>query len=434
MKDCKDASLSSKLDEIWKKSYDEGRFHLLDGILYHRTKHTCFMALTDRTLIDSILHEFHDSFAAGHLSEDRTLERLKSCSWWPNWKKDVSDYFQTCDRCQKANRAARQKLGMMIQIQEPKSPLEIAHMDWVTDLPPGGDRSYNACLVLFDRYRKNTMFLPCHKDDTAMDTAIMIWNKVNSHTDLFQNIISDRDPKFTSALWTNLHNLFGTKLSFSTAYQPQTYGLAERMIQTLEDMIRRFCSYGLEFKDSDGLTHYWCTLIPALELAYKTSIHSSTGKTPEMLEKGWNPRLPYDTLKKDLVDIHPTASCFKLVLDKARHQANKCMQYSFKYAKEQWDKSHKPPDFKIGDLVLVSTLNFRNIKVPNKLKDSFAGPFMIKALHGLNSVQLELTGELMNKHPAFPVSLIKRYSSSHKELFPLRDKPPFRRRRRKENL
>ncbi|MBW0559018.1 hypothetical protein O181_098733 [Austropuccinia psidii MF-1] len=122
--------------------------------------------------------------------------------------------------------------------------------------------------------------------------------------------MSDRDPKFTSALWTNLHNLFGTKLSFSKAYHPQTDGLAEGMIQTLKDMIKRFCAYGLEFKDSDGFTHDWCTLIQALELAYKKSVHSSTGKTPAMLEKGWNPRLPYDTLKKDLVDIHPTSSSF----------------------------------------------------------------------------------------------------------------------------
>ncbi|MBW0534879.1 hypothetical protein O181_074594 [Austropuccinia psidii MF-1] len=98
-----------------------------------------------------------------------------------------------------------------------------------------------------------------------------------------------------------------------------------------------------------------------------------------MPEKGWNPRLPYDTLKKDLVDIHPTASSFKLILEKARHHANRCIQDSFKYAKERWDKIHKTPELKIGDLVLVSTLNFNNIKGPNKLKDSFAGPFMIKA-------------------------------------------------------
>ncbi|MBW0529164.1 hypothetical protein O181_068879 [Austropuccinia psidii MF-1] len=56
MKDCKDPSLSSQLDETWKKAYYEGRFHLLDGILYHRAKHTCVMALTDRNLINTILN------------------------------------------------------------------------------------------------------------------------------------------------------------------------------------------------------------------------------------------------------------------------------------------------------------------------------------------------------------------------------------------
>ncbi|MBW0590436.1 hypothetical protein O181_130151 [Austropuccinia psidii MF-1] len=94
------------------------------------------------------------------------------------------------------------------------------------------------------------------------------------------------------------------------------------------------------------------------------------------------------------------------MLDKARHHANIFMQHSFKYAKERWDKIHKPPDFKIRDLVLVSTLDFNNIKGPKKLKDSFSGPFMIKSLHGPNAVQLELTGELMNKHPTLPLGPI----------------------------
>ncbi|MBW0523811.1 hypothetical protein O181_063526 [Austropuccinia psidii MF-1] len=307
----------------------------------------------------------------------------------------------------------------MIQIQEPKYPWEIAHIDWVTALPPGGDRSYNACLVLVDSYSKTPKFLPCHKDVTS----IMIWNKFISHIGLFQNIISDRVPQFTSKLWKSQRNLFGTNLSFSTAYHPQTYGLAERMIQNLEDMIRRFCAYGLEFKDSAGFTHYLCTLIPALELAFKASIHSSTGKTPEILEKGSNPRPPYNTLKKELVDIHPTERSFEIILGKSGHHANRFMQDSFKYAKGRWDKSNEPPNFKVGDLVLESTLNSNNIKGPKKFKDAFAGPLMIKALHGPNAVQLELTGELMSKHPAFPVSLIRLYCSSDKELFPLRNKP-----------
>ncbi|MBW0536661.1 hypothetical protein O181_076376 [Austropuccinia psidii MF-1] len=118
-------------------------------------------------------------------------------------------------------------------------------------------------------------------------------------------------------------------------------------------MIRRFCADGLELRDSDGSTHYWCTLIPALELAYKTSIHASTGKTPAMLERGWNPKLPVDTLKKDLVYINPTASSFKLLLDRVRNHENQSMNYAFEYAKQKWDKSHKTPGFKVGDLILV---------------------------------------------------------------------------------
>ncbi|MBW0462910.1 hypothetical protein O181_002625 [Austropuccinia psidii MF-1] len=187
-------------------------------------------------------------------------------------------------------------------------------------------------------------------------------------------------------------------------------------------MIRIFCAYSLAFRDSNFFTHDWCTLIPDLQLEYKTTIYSSTGKTPAMLEKGWNTRLPHDTLEKDLVDIHPIARSFKIMLDTKRHHANRCMQDSFKYAKERWDKSHKPPDFKVGDLFLVSTIKFNKIKGPKKFKDSFAVPFMIRELHGPNSVQLELTGELMNKNAKFHISLMKTYSSSDKELFNLRKK------------
>ncbi|MBW0485715.1 hypothetical protein O181_025430 [Austropuccinia psidii MF-1] len=98
------------------------------------------------------------------------------------------------------------------------------------------------------------------------------------------------------------------------------------------------------------------------------------------------------------------------------------MEDSFSYAKEKWDKSHAIPDFKVGDLVLLSTTNFNNIKGCKNLKDSLAGPFVIKALHGENEIEVELSEELRNKHPTFPVSLVKPYKSSDAEKFPLRNK------------
>ncbi|MBW0538613.1 hypothetical protein O181_078328 [Austropuccinia psidii MF-1] len=42
-KELKEASLANSLDDIWKRSYENGIFHLFDGILYHRSKNTCVM-------------------------------------------------------------------------------------------------------------------------------------------------------------------------------------------------------------------------------------------------------------------------------------------------------------------------------------------------------------------------------------------------------
>ncbi|MBW0463630.1 hypothetical protein O181_003345 [Austropuccinia psidii MF-1] len=211
----------------------------------------------------------------------------------------------------------------MIHIQKPKSAWKVIHMDWFTALPPSGDKSYDNALCNVGRYRKTPIFLPCHKDDTEIDMALLLlWIRVTSHA----------------------------------AYHQQTDGLAERMIQTLENMIRRFSAYGLEFKDSRGFTHDWCTLIPKLEL---------------------------------------------------------------------WDKIHKVPDVKLGDLFLVSILNFNNIKGPRKLKYLYGAPFFIVSLHETNAVQVELSVELENKHPTFPVSLIKPSQPAYREFFPLRNPAPL---------
>ncbi|MBW0502197.1 hypothetical protein O181_041912 [Austropuccinia psidii MF-1] len=98
------------------------------------------------------------------------------------------------------------------------------------------------------------------------------------------------------------------------------------------------------------------------------------------------------------------------------------MENSLSYAKDKWDKSHATPDFKVGDLVFVSTTNFNNIKGCKKLKDLFAGAFFVKDLHGEKVVEVELSEELSNTHPTFPVSLIKPYKSGDAEKFPLRNK------------
>ncbi|MBW0475634.1 hypothetical protein O181_015349 [Austropuccinia psidii MF-1] len=79
-------------------------------------------------------------------------------------------------------------------------------------------------------------------------------------------------------------------------------------------------------------------------------------------------------------------------------------------------------DFEEGDQVLVSTLNFNNLKGPNKMRESFVGPFTIIELIGKNAVEVRLTEEFSRKHLGFPVSLIKPYFQTKEDNFPSRKK------------
>ncbi|MBW0519798.1 hypothetical protein O181_059513 [Austropuccinia psidii MF-1] len=297
-------------------------------------------------------------------------------------------------------------------------------MDLVTRPFPGGKENYNACLIIVNRLSKSMRCQPCHKEDTAMDTSLLFWNNIISTCGVPKIIISDRDPKFTSEFWTNLYDILGTKLAFSTAYHPQTDGLAERMIQTMEDILRRFCAYGMEYKDHEGYTHDWVTLLPAVQLAYDTSHHSTTGKTHAVVEKGWNPLFPVYHLKKNPLTIHPTAKDFHDMWKRACDTAAQFIAEAKDYNNQRWDKTHMEPDFKEGDRVLVSTLNFNNLKEPKKMRDSFVGPFTFIMLIGKNEVEVKLTKESSRKHAVFPVILVKPYFQTEQDKFPSRKKNP----------
>ncbi|MBW0528217.1 hypothetical protein O181_067932 [Austropuccinia psidii MF-1] len=282
----------------------------------------------------------------GHMSEYRTKERVATTDWCPKWEQELSEYINTCERCQKENRKHGKKYGLLQHIEEPNHPWETINMDWVTVLFPGGKENFNACLVIVDMYSKSVRCLPCHKEDTEMDTALLFWDNIIATCGVPKIIISDRDPKVTSEFWTNLYDMLGTKLSFYAAYHPQTDGLAERIIQTMEEIIRRFCAYVMECKDHEGYTHDWVTVLPAVQLAYNTSKHSTTGKSTSLVEKRWNPLLPVDHLKKNLLTTHPTAKDFHDMWKRASETSSKCIDEAEEYKKKRYDKTHMEPHFR----------------------------------------------------------------------------------------
>ncbi|MBW0471104.1 hypothetical protein O181_010819 [Austropuccinia psidii MF-1] len=254
-------------------------------------------------------------------------------------------------------------------------------MDWVTGLVPGGKENFNAHLIIVDRFSKSMRFLPCHKEDAAMNTALLFWNNIIYSCGVPKIIISDSDPKFTSEFWKHVYDMLGTKLLFSTAYHPQTDGLAERMIQAMEDILKGFCDMAWNIR---------------------TMKHSTTGKTPALVEKEWNPLLPGDHLKRNFLTIYPTAKAFHEVWKRACDTAAKCIDEAKEYNKQRWEKSHMEPHFKEGDQV----------------------PFTVIKLIGKNAGEVKLTEEFSRKHPVFPVSLVKTYFQTEEDEFPSRKKSP----------
>ncbi|MBW0587482.1 hypothetical protein O181_127197 [Austropuccinia psidii MF-1] len=83
--------LESQLEEPWLRAYKDNKFSLVDDLLFHSEKHTSALTGVDRDHISLILQECHDCPYIGHMSEDRTKERVASTAWWPKSEQELSE-------------------------------------------------------------------------------------------------------------------------------------------------------------------------------------------------------------------------------------------------------------------------------------------------------------------------------------------------------
>ena len=142
-------------------------------------------------------------------------------------------------------------------------------MDFVSGFPRSPNKN-DKIWVIVDRLTKSAHFLPIKTTKPSKLAELYVKEIVKLHG-VPAVIVSDRDSSFTSRFWGSLQEALDTKLSFSTAFHPQTDGQSERMIQTLEDMLR-LCV--LDF-GSDWEKH-----LPLVEFAYNNGFQSSIGMAP----------------------------------------------------------------------------------------------------------------------------------------------------------
>ena len=161
-----------------------------------------------------------------------------------------------------------------------------------------------------------------------------------------ESIVSDRDTKFTSIFWKELHRLMGSKLLMSTAFHPRMDGATERANRSIAQILHTVVSN--DQRD-------WSDKCPMVEFAINSSVNTTTGYTPFELNYGYMLRsgqyISTDTTFKgvkqfaqqavwNLMDAHDA------ILEHTIGQ----MHYSYKYRQPG-------VKYQINDLVYLSRKN-----------------------------------------------------------------------------
>ncbi|GMF49601.1 unnamed protein product [Phytophthora fragariaefolia] len=180
----------------------------------------------DDDLRARLVHEYHDAPAGGHLGREKTFAAISRDFFWP-----LMPHRYPC---------------------------------------------------ISDRFSKMVHLAPVAAEVTADESAELFLDLVFRHHGLPESIVSDRYPRFTSASWTRLFALLGTRLLMSTAAHPEMDGQTERVNRVPEDVLR---SYETSFPS-------WSSFLPMAEFALNNATHASTDLTPFFVNDARHPRVP----------------------------------------------------------------------------------------------------------------------------------------------
>jgi hypothetical protein len=89
-------------------------------------------------------------------------------------------------------------------------------MDFMVSLPPS--KSFDAIMVVVDQFSKMAHFIPTKDSAMAQETGRLLFTHVFKHHGLPRDIVSDRNPKFTSKFWRALWKRMGSELKMNTTF------------------------------------------------------------------------------------------------------------------------------------------------------------------------------------------------------------------------
>ena len=375
-------------------------------------KQSGYWTYQDRIIVPAsmqteIIKEHHSNVVSGHFSWSRTLDLIARQFWWPQMRESVQAFVQSCASCQRSKSSNQRPFGLLTPLQIPDSRWHTVTMDFIMDLPMSAG-GFNAIMVLVDKLTKYVHLVPTLKTCTAEDVARLFLSNVYQYHGVPKVLISDRDPRFTSAFWKAFCKRLGIKPSYSTAFHPQSDGQTERCNRILEEVLRHFI---------DGEHRNWEDLLPLAAFAMNNAKSSTTGETPFYLNHGNHPATPISlglppgnmpTLDVVFQDLESTLTRIRSLMRSAQDRQKTYADSRFR----------RPHGFKAGDLVMLSTRNLKFKTGKKKFHPKYIGPFPIECMVGGDTPQAaKLTlPSGYTIHPVFHVSLFKPYRSGTNDI------------------
>ncbi|KAK1429687.1 hypothetical protein QVD17_11902 [Tagetes erecta] len=271
---------------------------------------------------------------------------------------------------------------------------------------PGSDKMY---MDLRKQY-----WWPGMKKDIALNPASklakMYIQEIVCRHGVPLDIISDRDGRYMSRSWQSMQSSLGTKLNISTAYHPQSDGQTERMIQTLEDMLRACV---IDFGGN------WESHLALVEFSYNNSYHSGIGMAPFEAFYGRKCQSPIcwtEIGEAQIIGLE----FIQLSTDKI-HKIRDNLLAARNRQKYYADKKWKPMENKVGDLVLLKVSPWKGVirfGKKGKLAPRYVGPFKVLERVAKIAYELELPknskpAEIMDrevkklKHSRIPIVKVR---------------------------
>jgi hypothetical protein len=360
-----------------------------------------------------LIEQAHESL--GHFGPQRSGDYLRRWYWWPGVSKAVHKYCDSCVMCKVSKTSNQPPTGKLHSVPIPTQPWESISMDFLGPFPKS--KGYDYVWVVMCRLTSEVHLIPVNTITKATELSHIYIREIVRLHGLPRSIVSDRDSKFTSAWWREIHRLLGAKLLMSTSFHPQTDGATERVNRSVGQILRSVVSP--DQKD-------WVDKLPLVEFAINSSINASTEFAPFELARGYMPFMIREYPKGNNLPRGVRSFAEQALRNLA--EAHDAIIAARVFSTIQANKHRSAePVIEAGMLVYLST---KNLSLPKgragKLLPKYVGPYKVqKAFPHCSDYELELPEVLASRrvHNRFHVSLLRPYVANCDNMFPNRSQP-----------